>query len=318
MSHLPVEIIEAIFRFLAPLDLAVVARASAVVHPVALRVLYREVSVSHFPHDASPSVVLTLAKRPDIARHVRCFSVALDHSDSLFHSFLATALAAMPALVSLDIFTDAGSSVLPLTLVYTQLHHFACSFPLDSRVVAFFNNAPALESVHVESAALESPLVSACLPRLVEFTGSSSAAAAVVPGRPVESIHITSGDVGEDLVPALAKSTVMVTILSITTSSAPMPLLAGLGEHLPHIMYLRINSTHNLPAPPTTIFYEQVADGLALFPNLQSFELSGMYWSSTKQPHEPQRVWQSQPFSNESDPDEVVDLYSNTADFFFS
>ncbi|KAJ7047587.1 hypothetical protein C8F04DRAFT_13783 [Mycena alexandri] len=318
-SLLPVEILESVFRFLSQPALAVVARSGPAVYPVALRVLYRDLSVSNSPHDAPPSVVRTLAKRPDIARHVRCFALALDQSESLFHSFLATALSAMPALVSLDIFTDAASWVLPDTLVYTQLQHFACSFPFDSRVAAFLNNAPALESVQVESTSLESPLVAASLPRLAEFTGCSSAAAVVVPGRPVESIHINSGELTEDLVPALAKSTAMVTVLSITTSSSPMPLLQTLGQHLPHIMYLRITSTCNLPAPPTTIFYQQVAEALAFFPNLQSFELSGMYWPSSKQPHNPQRVWQSQPFTTESAPqDEVVDLYSNTADFFFS
>ncbi|KAJ7781479.1 hypothetical protein B0H16DRAFT_621694 [Mycena metata] len=318
-SLLPVEILESVFRFLPHPALAVVARAGPALHPLALRVLYRVLSVSNAPHDAPPSVVCTLANRPDIARHVRSFALALDHSDSLFHSQLATALSAMPALVSLDIFTDAGSWVLPHTLVYTQLHHFACSFSLDSRVAAFFNQCTALESVQVDSTSWESPLVPASLPRLAEFTGSSSAAAVVVPGRPVESIHINSGELTEDLVLALAQSTAMLTVLSITTNSAPMPLLKMLGQHLPHIMYLRITSTCNLPAPPTTIFYEEVAEALAFFPSLESFELSGMYWPSSKQPHDPQRVWQSQPFTTESDPqDEVVDIYSNTADFFFS
>ncbi|KAF7352981.1 F-box domain-containing protein [Mycena venus] len=291
-------------------------------YPVAARLLYRELTVSSSPMHVPPSIMLTLAKRPDLARHVRCFAVALDQSGTEFHSFLAAALSAMTSLVSLDIFIDADSWVLPNSLVYAQLQHFACSFPLDSRVAAFLHNAPGLESVQIDSAAPQSPsLFHASLPRLAEFTGCASAAAAVVPGRPVESIHINSGDLTEDLVPALAQSTALVTVLSITTSSAPLPLLEVLGQHLPHIMYLRITSTSNLPAPPTTIFYEQVAEALAFFPNLQSFELSGMYWSSSKQPDD-RRQW-SQPLlnttNNELGPqDEVLDLYSNAADFFFS
>ncbi|KAJ6539132.1 hypothetical protein B0H19DRAFT_1036861 [Mycena capillaripes] len=315
----PAELLEQVFHFLAPVDLAVVARASSFTYPAALRVLYRDLSISHSPVHAPPSVVLTLAKRPDVARHVRCFAIALDHSAAEIHSFLAAALSAMTALVSLEIFVDADSGVLPDSLVYPQLQHFASSFPFDSRVAAFFGNAPALESAQVESAALQSPsLAHASLPRLAEFIGCASAAAAVVPGRPVESIHINSGDLTEDLVPALACSTALVTVLSITTSSAPLPLLQVLGQHLPHIMYLRITSTCNLPAPPTSIFYEQVAEALAFFSNLQSFELSGMYWSSSKQPDDPQRIWH-QPFTNGFEPqEEVLDLYSNTADFFFS
>ncbi|KAJ7937262.1 hypothetical protein B0H13DRAFT_1945029 [Mycena leptocephala] len=320
----PQELLESIFSFLSdsPADLAVAARVSSFSYPAALRVLYRDLSVSHSPLHAPPDVLLTLAKRPDIARHVRCFAVALDHSATAYHSFLATALSIMTALVSLEIFIDADSWVLPDNLVYPQLQHFASSFPLDSRVAAFFRNAPALESAQVESAALQShSLTHACLPRLAEFTGCASAATAVVPGRPVESIHINSGDLTEDLVPALARSTALVTVLSITTSSAPLPLLQTLGQHLPHIMYLRITSTSSLPAPPMTIFYEQVAEALAFFPNLQSFELSGMYWSSSKQPDDQRRSWQSQPLSNTNDlgpQEEVLDLYSNAADFFFS
>ncbi|KAF8211352.1 hypothetical protein K438DRAFT_1807160 [Mycena galopus ATCC 62051] len=321
---LPIELLEQVFESLSPADLSNAARINSFSYPVAARVLYRGLAVSNSPMHAPPSIILTLAKRPDLARHVRCFAVALDQSGTELHSFLATALSAMTALVSLDIFVDTDSWVLPDDLVYPQLQHFACSFPLDSRMAAFFSNAPALESVQIDSAASEAlSLEYASLPRLVEFTGCALAAAAVVPGRPVESIHINSGDLIEDLVPALAQSTATVTVLSITTSSAALDLLQVLGQYLPHIMYLRITSTSNLPAPPTTIFYEQVANALALnFPDLQSFELSGMYWSSFKKPDD-RRQW-SQPLintdnNNEFEPqDEVFDLYSNAADFFFS
>lgn len=319
---LPPELYDAVFRFLDHRDLAVVARASPTTHAIALRVLYRVLHVSN----PSPSVVLTLASRPHIARHVRHFSIALDPAAALFHSFyrrLATALAAMTALVSLDIFIDAGSWVLPDNRVYPQLQHFASSFAFDPRVAAFLAQAPALESVQVGPTVSPRPsLAPASLLRLVEFTGCSSAAVAVIPGRPVESIHINSGDLTEDLVPALAKSTALVTVLSLTTSSAPVAMLQVLGQHMPHIMYLRITSSCGLSAPPMSIFYEQVAGALAFFTNLQSFELSGMAWSSTKKPHNQQRVWQSQPFSPDFAPqDEAemhLDLYSNTTDFFFS
>ncbi|KAJ7117377.1 hypothetical protein C8R43DRAFT_1077771 [Mycena crocata] len=322
---LPPEIFEAIFLFTSPAALASLTRTSAFTGSIATRLLYRELYISHSPLHVPPTVVLTLAKRPDVARHVRCFAVVLDHSSTLFHAFyrrLAAALSSMSALVSLDIFIDEGSWVLPENLVYPQLHHFASSFSFDARVVNFLGNAPALEGAQIASAAAPAPSIPhACIRRLAEFSGCSSAAAAVVPGRPVESIHINSGDLTEDLLPALSQSTAVVAVLSITTSSAPVPLLQALGQHLPHIVYLRITSTCNLPAPPTNIFYEQVAAALAFFPHLQSFELSGMYWSSSKKPDDQQRVWQSHPFNNGSrvqDETETVDIYSNTADFFFS
>lgn len=258
-SLFPVELLEQIFSLLSPKDLFHVARVDSFSYPVAARVLYRDLTVSNSPVHAPPQIILTLAQRPDLARHVRCFAVALDHSAAEFHPFLASALSTMSALVSLDIFVDADSWILPDNLVYPQLEHFGCSFPLDSRVAAFFHNAPALQSVQLDSAAPQSSsLAHASLPRLAEFTGCASAAAAVVPGRPVQSIHINSGDLTEDLVPALAQSTDLVTVLSITTSSAPLPLLQVLGQHLPHIMYLRITSTSNLPAPPTTVSPREV------------------------------------------------------------
>ncbi|KAJ7774321.1 hypothetical protein DFH07DRAFT_801047 [Mycena maculata] len=314
MYLLPLELHESVLNFLSPADLASVARTSSAAYPAALRVLYRHISIGRIP----PSVLLTLARRPDIARHVRCLQVVL--SGTFFLSFyrrLATALSTMTALVSLDLFIEGGSWLLPDSTIYSQLQHFASSFPFDSGVANFLGNAPALETVHVDSAPVIPPaLAQGSMARLVEFTGSSTAAAAIVRGRPVESIHITSGDLTEDMVPALAKSTASVTVLSITTHSAPVVLLQVLGRHLPHIMYLRVTSTCNLPAPPTPIFYEQVAGALAFFPNLQSFELSGMYWPSSKKPEDQQRIWHSQPLSNPQE--EIFDLYSNTADFFFS
>ncbi|KAJ6516115.1 hypothetical protein C8R45DRAFT_958835 [Mycena sanguinolenta] len=322
----PAELLEHVFSLLPPADLSNVALINSFSYPVAARVLYRTLTVSNSPVHAPPSIILTLAQRPDLARHVRCLAVALDQSGTEFHSFLATALSFMTALVSLDIFVDADSWVLPDSLVYPQLEHFACSFPLDDRVAAFFRNAPALESVQLDSAAPQtSSLTCTSLPCLAEFKGCALAAAAVVPGRPVENIHIDSGDLIEDLVPALAQSTALVTVLSATTSSAPLPLLQALGQYLPQLMYLRITTTSNLPAPPTAIFYEQVADALAFFPNLQSFELSGMYWSPSKQLDD-RRQW-SQPLlntdNNNLEPqEEVFDLYSSnlmdTADFYFS
>ncbi|KAJ7228878.1 hypothetical protein GGX14DRAFT_415528 [Mycena pura] len=324
LAVFPFELVDAVLRFLEPKDLASVARTSASIYPVALRSLYCNLSVadSPVPAYAPPSVVRTLAARPDVAAHVRYFSVSLDDSASLSPEFsrqLASALSAMTALISLDIFIDeTGSWVLPDRLVSPQLRHFASSFPFDSRVATFCGNAPALASVQLGCTGIDvPPLANACMPRLAEFTGCLSAAVALVPGRPVESVFVTSGDFTEDLVPELAKSTSLVTVLSISTNSAPVSFLQVLGQHLPHIAYLRITSTCNLPAPPTTIFYEQVAGALAFFPNLQSFELSGMSWSSYKQPDDQKRVWQSQPLNNELDPEETVDLYSNTADFDF-
>ncbi|KAJ6629210.1 hypothetical protein B0H10DRAFT_1777090 [Mycena sp. CBHHK59/15] len=327
MPVFPVELLDAVFLFLDAPDLAALASTNKAIEPIALRLLYRDVAVSparlHRPttRRAPLSLVLTLANRPDVAQYVRSFTLAVDHSTTLFHSFyrhLAAALSSMTALISLELFTDAEGWVLPDNPVYPQLQRFASSLPFDSRVAKFLGNAPALQTLQVEPAVHPPPsLPPVYVPCLTEFVGSSCMAAAIIPGHPVETIHITSGDLTEDLVPLLAESTVLVTVLSVTTSSEPVPLLQVLGHHLPHIMYLRITSTCNLSATPTTIFYEQVARVLSLFPNLQSFELSGVYWSSSQKPEDHQRVWQSQPFNSDfGSPDEMFDLYSES-DLFF-
>lgn len=275
LHALPLEILEAALRFLDdPADLASVASVARATYPVALRVLYRDLAVSDSGR-APASVVLTLAKRPDIARHVRRFEVVL--SGTFFRSFyrrLATVLSTMTALISLDIFIeDAGSWVLPDSLVYPQLQHFASSFPFDCRLAKFLGNAPALESVHIDSVtAMPSALAQGSMARLSEFTGCAAAAVALVSGRPIESININSGDFTKDMVPALAKSTASVTVLSVTTDSAPVNLLEVLGQHLPHIMYLRITSTCNLPAPtsvrlPSSSFFASMFTRRRYFTN---------------------------------------------------
>ncbi|KAJ7068070.1 hypothetical protein C8F01DRAFT_1017113 [Mycena amicta] len=306
---LPPELINAVCAFLPNRDLATVARSSLTLYPTALRSLYRTLSIT----DAScHAVVHTLAHRRDIAAFVRTFSLA---DVSVCPNDLTAALANMTALLSLDIFVDGLESwVLPAHLVSPQLQHFGSSIPFDAHVAAFCLGARWLQTLHVVSELTDSAaLPDACMfPCLTTFTGSASAAVALVPGRPVESIFITSGHLSEDLIPALAKSTARVTVLSTTTNSIPVSLLGSLGRHLPHLIYLQINSTHNLRAPPTTMFYEEVADALASFPFLQSFELSGMYWPSQVQRDEDKRVWQSQPLRAE----EALDAPAEDIDEF--
>ncbi|KAJ7638609.1 hypothetical protein FB45DRAFT_903341 [Roridomyces roridus] len=275
MHVLPTELKAAVLADLDSTSLATVARTCRSVYPVALSILYRHLCVS----DAT-SVVLTLASRPDIARHVRSFHLTL--RGTVFSPFLR-------------------SWVLPDSRVYPQLQHFASPFPLDTHLAKFLGNAPALTSVYIERMAEMQPLslLQGCMRQLAKFTGS---------------VHVNSGDL---IVPALGKSTELVTVLDVTTDSAPVNLLHDLGQHLPHLIYLRITSTRNFPAPPTPIFYEQVAGSLTAFPHLQSFEFLGMYWPSSKKPENEQRVWQSRPLTNSS-PEETVDLYSYSEDNFIS
>ncbi|KAF7331802.1 F-box domain-containing protein [Mycena kentingensis (nom. inval.)] len=304
-SMLPNELLETVCNCLDPHDLTVVARAAHHLYPPALRCLYRFLSLT----DASAhSVVRTLANRPDIARHVRSFAVA---GTPLCPQQLAKALVHMSALVALDLFVDEiEGSVLPISPnSHPQLQHFGASMAVDEHVGAFLHNAAFLHTLHLTSEfAPIASLDTSSFPRLTTLTASASAVAALVPGRPVETVFVTSGDFSEDMVHALAQSTARVAVLSVTTDSKPTLLLASLGQQLPQLVYLQINSTHNLAAPPTTLFHD-IAEALALFPSLQSFELSGMCWPSQVDKHDEKRVWQSQPLQLDFEPSEEVDEF---------
>ncbi|KAF7301462.1 F-box domain-containing protein [Mycena indigotica] len=303
---LPPELLDYVCGFVATRDLALVARCSITLYPIALRSLYRQITIS----DASTqSIVHTLAHRRDIAAFVRKFSVA---DVSLCPHELAAALTNMAAtLVSLDIWVEGVESwIFSTGLMSPQLEHLGTSIPFDPHVAGFCAGAPSLETVHFASEPVDFCVDACVFPRLATFTGSAKAAVAIVPGRPIESVFITSGDLSEDLVPVLARSTSQLSVLSTTTNSLPVSLLGGLGRHLPQLRYLQINSTRDLATPPTTIFYEQVADALALFPILESFELSGIYWPSQVYQQEQKRVWQSQPLhAEELDAPEDMDEF---------
>jgi hypothetical protein len=248
----------------------------------------------------------------------------------------------MTEIISLELFVDPGASwVLTGTphRVFPRLEHLACSFPLDSHVVDFLGKTKALLQLEVDgiSSPLSLPmptLPDGSLPRLCVFKGSSHAAMAIIPGRPVESIQLNSGDLTQDDIAILAQSTAHVAILGATTSSLPVPLLQTLMHHLPHLVYLQITTTYTFSERPDAVrlsyghyshnslnqfsqtFYQHIAKALTSLPNLRVFELSGMPWgSSLKTAENEGRVWQSQPLTNDFDTGDASldDLHS---DFF--
>lgn len=305
--NLPVELLDDICLNVTPTDLSAIAQTSSLLYPVAQRLLYRNLSVSSWYDNLS--VVATLAKRPDLARFVRSFSVSLDPSTPIFLSFyrlLSKALSNMTDITSLGIFADASTSWLLIgtekSAQYPHLRHFAGSFPFDSYVAKFLETTPALLELELDSTLIHSSppprLSMSAIPHLAQFVGSSDAAGVIVPGRPLESIHLNSGDLNEDDVTCLAQTTARVIVFGASTTSLPAPLLDVLARHLPHIVYLRIMTTHGFAKAPDVAFYEEIASGLGALPDLTAFELSGMHWGSRKKSDDgDKRVWQSKPLS---------------------
>lgn len=322
--QLPVELLDNIFQEVSSKDLVALSTTHSLLHPIAQRLLYRHISVGYPSRNAT--VVLALSQKPALAHHVRTFAIRLDPCSTFFNPFyqhLAKALSGMTELTSLDLFVDpAASWVLQGThrTSFPRLLHFGCSFPLDANVAAFLSTTETVVELELDAVSTNSQPIStlpaASLPRLSQFVGSSQAAQAVVPGRPVESIHLSSGDLTESDVVTLARSTAHVVILGATTSSLPVPLLETLTHCMPHLVYLRMMTTYNFSEAPDVVsqnsssqyffshdryqaFYQNIASALASLSDLKAFELSGMHWgSSPKDLSDKGRVWQSQPLTN--------------------
>ncbi|KAF9221898.1 hypothetical protein BS17DRAFT_784136 [Gyrodon lividus] len=297
--------------------LAALAQTCSSLCPVAQRILYRHVSLSAWSRNLS--VVILLATKPDLALYVRSFHIAIDSLSPIFRAFysmLAKAILNMTGLHSLNLLIDSTVSWLLKEACsrasYPHLMHFTCTFPFDDNLVNFLEKTPSLLELEVDSIptmlARNSPVPSlpeSSIPRLEQFIGSSRAARLIVPGRPLKSIHLNGSSLTEDDIPLLAQSSSPVVVLGAVTNAPPVPFLELLHRHLPHLAYLRVMSTQNMFKAPTAEFYEQVANVLASFSELNAFELSGMHWGSQqKRDDSSKRVWQSSPLSSRTHPDD--------------
>lgn len=247
---LPLELIDNVCLHLPNADLLAVATASSLLSAVAHRLLYREVTVTR----GKLSVALTLANKPHLARHVRVFSVVVDPAANVlppYYRALSTAISHMRELVSLSITVPAHhSSILPsdFYLSFPRLRVFQASFTLDVNVVRFLAKTPGLVALTLDHGLdpLYSEVPPTSIPHLASFSGSSQAAQALVPGRPVTSIFLSSGDLTEDVVSALSKSSAAVSTLDATTTSLPLPILASLAVAMPQLENIRLTTTYNL------------------------------------------------------------------------
>jgi len=222
----------------------------------------------------------------------------------------------MSELTSLNLLVDSTVSWVlkePSSHIdFPNLLQFTCSFPFDENVARFLDRTPSLLELEVDSM----PITFACnsptpylsptsIPHLEQFIGSSKTAELIVPGRPVRSVHLNGAGLSEDDIPLLARSTVPVVVLGTVTKAPPVPFLEMLHKHVPNLAYLRVMSTQGLFRAPTAEFYEQVANVLTSFTELNAFELSGMHWGSQKKQDDgTKRVWQSTPLQQRTHPED--------------
>ncbi|KAG5730001.1 hypothetical protein E4T56_gene20201 [Termitomyces sp. T112] len=319
-AQLPVELIDAICQRGQPTDLVALSRTCSSIYPVAQRHLYRHLSISTASRNLR--AVVTLARRPELAQNVRTFSLRAECA-TVFRPFLrlvGMALSRMTELVSLDLFVDPDASWIlsEARCTYTRLSRFSCSLVFDSHVVEFLGKTEALLELQVDGAsishnALPVPALPArSIPHLSQFVGSSHVACAIVPGRPVESIHLPLGDLTAEDVTVLANSTSHVLIFGATATSSPLPILESLSQHMSSLIYLRLMTTFDFLEVPQPSFYEGIAKALSSLADLEGFELGGLHWvNAQKNLQDQQPVWQSQPFAGEIIGAEDLDLDSD-------
>jgi hypothetical protein len=145
-----------------------------------------------------------------------------------------------------------------------RLISFATSFALDPHVIEFLNSSPCLTSLEVDHSSSHFGVPVPVLPphscpRLASFVGSTQAAAAVVPGRPVESIHLNSGDLGpvHDM-SFLSLSTKPVTVLGAMTSFSAPIFLHKLAQHAPTLVYLRLTMLNESDYSPDEVSFKSI------------------------------------------------------------
>jgi hypothetical protein len=247
---LPLELIDNVCFYLPAQDLLAVATANSLLCAVAQRLLFREVSVT----TGKLPVALTLSNKPHLARHVRVFNVVVGPAANVLPAYyraLSTAISHMRELVSLSITVPAHhSSILPSDprLSFPRLRVLQASFTLDPHVVRFLAKAPGLVALTLDHGPDPpySEIPPTSIPRLASFSGSSQAAQLLVPGRPVSSIFLSSGDLTEDVVSALSMSSAAVSTLDATTTSLPLPILESLAVAMPQLEKIRLTTTYNL------------------------------------------------------------------------
>jgi len=254
---IPQELLDTICANLDTSDLCAAAPVNSAFYHATQRELYRHIALD----SRNITATFTLARNPRLARHVRSCTIRLSPSSGLLRSFyrvLATAISNMSGLSSLELFADqAASWVLHNDQSYPRLKRLVCSFNLDHNVTRFLNNSDAINELEIDSLPVSETttfdLRDDALSHLSQFTGSAQAAQVVVPGRPVEHIHLNSGDLTEEVAVNLAKSTLPVLVLGAATSSHSVSLIGTLTQCMERLVHLRIVTTYNFTDAPDTV-----------------------------------------------------------------
>jgi hypothetical protein len=294
LDALPYDVLHTLCQYVDDNDLRALALSSALLLPFAQQRIYNQISIESPPQ--AIRCLSTLKRRPYLARHVRRFSLRLDPQLSLLKPFadaLAHALSNMYNLTDLDVVVPQSASCAffpppvsstatrsQVPTIYTRLVRFSTNLPFDSALSSFLGRTPSVSelqigeydvpsvspSVPADHASPAPPrglptLAKDALPNLSLFMGPSDVAAALVPRRPLQSVHLYSGELSEPVLNALALSASPISVFGAFTHSLSPAVLRCLAQSLPHLHHLRIMTMYHaassqpdevslIPSPP--------------------------------------------------------------------
>lgn len=262
LTAIPVELVDAVFALLPPPELASLARTCSCFLSVASRRLYRDLFVGSSSHTLS--VVVTLARRPSLARHVQSLTVNVGPKSTIFRSFyrqLSVALQNMANITMMSLYLPEGTSWVlgaDSKVYHPNLTRLFCSFPLDCHVKSFLERAPALLTLELGSLASNAHrgiiLPPACVPSLRDFTGSFDAALVIVPGRPLEVVRLTNPSSSDEVsFEFLTLATAKITSFGACTTSHPVILIQKLPQCMPALTYLAVTTTYSFSTLPNRV-----------------------------------------------------------------
>ena len=268
--NLPLDILDSLCQFVPPTDLLSLSLSNSALYPFAQRYLYREITL--YGQANTARCLRSMQKKRELGRYVKQFSLRLEPDALIMRSFvdmLAVVLSDMRNLISLDLVLPPSASyaLSPLAnataTIYSRLESFSCSLPFDAAVCAFLERTPSLKELQLgqgpggvlasSQPPLPCSLPASALPRLALFMGPSEAASVLVPGRPLETVHLYSGDLSEDVLFALARSAAPISIFGAFTHSLSPSILLSLASNLPHLHHLRIMTMYHSSYQPDDV-----------------------------------------------------------------
>ncbi|KAG2125049.1 hypothetical protein DEU56DRAFT_744160 [Suillus clintonianus] len=267
-TFLPNETLAAIFRGLSPSVLATIAPVSRQWRGVAEWLLYSNISISETLSTSSPFPYSTLRCCQTIRLHshlasglsklyIRWKSEHGAHYEpdfDLLLSNLSQAIGLAINLESLDL--HLGLPCLPehptltsLTFPATDVHYHSLRRVslsgigpfAHNRLTHFLNILPAARHLRLPDYHDQIALLPQALPSLISFSGSPRVAAAILPGRPVQSLVLIGQDYITDLdLSRMALTSIPLRHLDLSSMLVTPTLLRNLSRNLNTVESLKV------------------------------------------------------------------------------